>query len=168
MPKPATKTQLLEEIDVEWTALEEFLATLTPDEMTWSDVLGPWSVKDVLAHLTEWEQMFLCWYKAGLKGKITEMPAPGFNWMQLPQLNQHIYEKHREESLGGVLKQFRASHRQMLKTLNALNEEDIFTKKRFAWTKKLALMSYIYPNTSSHYRWARNEMQKGMKRKKRS
>ena len=168
MPRPTTKKQLLDEIERERAALDEFLSTLTAEDMTRPDILGPWSVKDVMAHLLEWEQMFLGWYKAGLKGVVAEKPASGFEWKQLPELNQYIFEKYRDQPLQDVKKRFRASYRQILKTIQGIEEKDIFTPKRFAWTEKLALISYIYPNTSSHYRWARNEMQKGMKRKRRS
>ena len=167
MPKPTSKEQMLEEIDKERNALEEFLLTLTPDEKLQPDALGAWSVKDVMAHLLEWEQMFLGWYKAGLRGKLPEKPAPGFKWNQLPALNQQIYEKYCNQSLHEVQRQFRASYRQIMKTLHGLREEDIFMPKRFAWTEKHALLAFILPNTSSHYRWARTEMQKGMKKKKR-
>lgn len=166
MPRPTTKKQLLEEIEKERAALEEFLSVLTPDDMTKTGALGPWSAKDVIAHLLEWEQMFLGWYKAGLKGKIAEKPAPGFKWNQLPQLNQQIYEKYCDQSLEEVQKGFRTSYRQLMKTLESIEEDDLFKSGHFAWTEKHALVSFIVPNTSSHYRWARTEMQKGMRKKK--
>jgi hypothetical protein len=166
MPKPTTKEQMLAEIEKERNALDEFLSALTPEETVRPGILGPWSAKDVMAHLLEWEQMLLGWYRAGLRGKISEKPAPGFKWNQLPQLNQQIYEKYCDQSLQEVQKQFRASYRQIMKTLRGLVEEDIFIPKRFAWTEKHALLAFILPNTSSHYHWARIEMQKGLKKKK--
>jgi hypothetical protein len=159
---------MLEEIDKERNALEKFLSTLTLDEMVQPNALGPWSVKDVMAHLLEWEQMFLSWHKTGLKGKVLEKPAPGFKWNQLPQLNQQIYEKYCDQSLQDVQKQFRASYRQIMKTLHGIPEEDLFRRGHFAWTEKNALLAYILPNTSSHYRWARTEIQKGMKKTKKT
>ena len=166
MPGPTSKDQLVLEIEKERKALEEFLSTLTSDQILQPGILGSWSVKDVLAHLTEWEQMFLGWYKAGLRGKLPEKPAPGFKWNQLPELNQQIYERYCNQSLQEVQKQFRASYRQVMKTLQGLGEEDLFTPSRFAWTEKHTLLDFILPNTSSHYRWARSEMQKAMKKKK--
>jgi hypothetical protein len=46
-------------------------------------IVGEWSAKDVLAHLTEWEQMVLGWYHAGLAGETPALPAPGFKWSEL-------------------------------------------------------------------------------------
>ena len=166
MSKPTTKEDMIADIERERSALEEFLSTLTPDEMTRPGALGSWSVKDVIAHLVEWEQMFLGWYQAGLKGKVAEKPAPGFKWSQLPQLNQQIYEKYCDKSLADVQKKFRASYRQIMKTIETLGEEDLFKSGRFAWTEKHPLVSFILPNTSSHYHWARAGMSKGMKKKR--
>ncbi len=163
MPRPTSKDQLLSEIQKERGALEEFLATLTPEQMVQANVLGEWSVKDVLAHLIEWEQMVLSWYKAGLRGKVPPIPAEGYNWGQLPALNQHIYEKHRDRALDDVLKQFRASYRQMLKLAQGLSEKDLFTPGRYAWANKNQLAAYITSCTSSHYRWARTGMRKGLR-----
>jgi len=59
MPRPTNKTDLLAAIDQERGALETFLETLTPEQMVATRVVGEWSVKDVLAHLIEWEQMLL-------------------------------------------------------------------------------------------------------------
>jgi hypothetical protein len=166
MPKPTTKEQLLKEIEKERNALEEFLSGLSAEEAIRPGALGPWSAKDVMAHLLEWEQMFLGWHKAGLKGKMPEKPAPGFKWNQLPQLNQQIYEKYSARSLREVQKLFRASYRQMLKMIQGFSEQDLFTPGRFAWTEKHSLLAFITPNTSSHYRWARTEMQKAMKKQR--
>jgi hypothetical protein len=54
--KLATKTDLLTEIRTQRRHLENNLAGLTPAEMCQPGVCGDWSVKDVLAHLTAWEQ----------------------------------------------------------------------------------------------------------------
>lgn len=166
MSKPTTKEQMIVEIERERSALEEFLSTLAPEVMTRPGALGSWSVKDVMAHLVEWEQMFLGWYRAGLRGQVPEKPAPGFKWNQLSQLNQQIYEKYRDRSLQEVQKQFRASYREMMETLAGLSEDDLFQQGRFAWTEKHALIAFVLPNTSSHYHWARTEMRKGMKKKR--
>ena len=59
MPKPTTKNQIVEVAQKERTALEELLATLTPEQMTERDKIGEWAVKDVLSHLIEWEGMVI-------------------------------------------------------------------------------------------------------------
>lgn len=163
MPRPTTKKQLLEAIEIERKALEEFLAELSPAQMTRPGLVGEWSAKDVLAHLIEWEQMVLNWYSAGLKGQVPVTPAEGFNWAQLPQLNQQIYEKHCDRPLADIQREFKSSFKKMLGTIQSLSDEEVFTRGRYAWTKNNTLGAYFISSTSSHYHWARTEMKKGLK-----
>jgi hypothetical protein len=100
----------LSAIDKERNALEMLLEPLTPEQITAPGMVGDWSIKDVLAHIIEWEQMVLMWHVTGLRGEIPELPAPGFKWNQTPVLNHQIYEKHRARPLDIILKQFQASH----------------------------------------------------------
>jgi hypothetical protein len=163
MPKPTTKSQLLMEIQKEWDVLGKFLATLTSEQMTQPGAIGEWSSKDVLAHLAEWQRMCLDWYNAGLRGETPHLPAEGFKWNQMPALNQKIFEKYRDQPLEYVLDFFQTSHRQTLEVVQRLSEEELFQPGYFPWTRKNPLSSYIIPCTSSHYRWARNEMRKSLK-----
>ena len=75
MPKPTTKNQILEAAQTERAALEELLATLTFEQMTQPNVIGEWAIKDVLAHLIEWEQMVVEWYETGVKGEVPAVPS---------------------------------------------------------------------------------------------
>jgi len=163
MPRPTTKIQLLETIAVERKALEQLLAELSPSQMSEPGIVGDWSVKDVLAHLIEWEHMVLSWHAAGLQGKVPVTPAEGFNWAQLPQLNQQIYERYRDSALPDIQKEFKSSFRKMLSAIQALSEEDLFTRGRYAWTRNNTLGTYFISSTSSHYHWARTTMKKGLK-----
>jgi hypothetical protein len=166
MPRPTTKKQLLETVEIEHQALEGLLAGLSPAQMAEPGVVGEWSVKDVLAHLLEWQHMVLGWYAAGLKDKVPAVPAEGISWAQIPLLNQQIYEKHRNRSLADIQKEFQASHKKMLSTIQDLSDEDLFRRGRYAWTKTTTLGSYFVSSTSSHYLWARKNIKKGLKTKK--
>jgi hypothetical protein len=165
MPRPHTKKQLLETIEVEHKALDQLLAGLSPAQMIEPGIVGEWSVKDVLAHLLEWQQMVLRWYSAGLQGKVPAIPAEGMNWAQLPQLNQQIYEKHCHRPLADIQKEFKASHQKCLSTIQGLSEDDLFVRGRYAWTKSSTLGAYFISSTSSHYLWARKNIKKGLKAK---
>lgn len=168
MPRPTSKKDLLAAIEQERGALETYLETLTPAQMTEPDIVGEWSVKDVLAHLVEWEQMCLGWYEAGLRGETPPIPAPGFKWNQTPQLNQQIYEKHRDRPLDKVREHFHASHLEILAIIQELSNAKLFTAGHYTWTKKNTLGAYMVSATSSHYLWARKEIRKGFRAKKKS
>jgi uncharacterized protein (TIGR03083 family) len=163
MPRPVNKAQLLETMQKEHQALDQALAPLTSEQISAVSRATQWSIKDVLAHLTAWEQMCLGWYKAGRRGQTPPLPAKGYNWAQLPALNQHILETHRDSPLDDIRRKYRASYQQMLKTVQALAEEELFTPGRYAWTNKNLLAAYFISATSSHYAWARKEVRKCLK-----
>jgi hypothetical protein len=161
--KRRDKNGVLQSIETERRRLESNLASLSNEEMTEPGVIGDWSVKDILAHLVDWEQRFLGWYQAGLRGEVPETPAPGLTWNDLDELNRRIYEQNRERSLQSVMQEFNRSYNQVLETVNAIPEEDIFPVGRYTWTGKGNLAGYILANTANHYRWAKTGIRKWLR-----
>lgn len=164
MPRPTTKSALMDENRDKYAALEAWLAGLTPEQMVQPGLLGDWSVKDVLAHLHEWHAMLLRWYAAGLRGENPPTPAEGYTWAQLPVLNKRIYETYRDRSLEEVITKFRTSHQELQVLIDSLSEEDLFTPGLYGWMRQNKLSAYFKSCGSSHYHWALTEMRKGLKR----
>ncbi|HEY9074998.1 MAG TPA: ClbS/DfsB family four-helix bundle protein [Anaerolineaceae bacterium] len=163
MAHATTKTELIEACQKEFAALEKLIAPLTPEQLCRAGALGEWSVKDALAHLYEWQQMFFGWYIAGLRGEKPALPAPGYNWGQLPALNQAIYEKYRAAALEWVLAAWRDSHQKTLELAQSLPESDLFAAGRYPWQGNHTLATFINANGARHYRWARTAIRKQIK-----
>jgi nicotinamidase-related amidase len=161
MPKPINRQQLLDEAQKEYEALGKQVAAFTPEEMLRPGVISVWSIKDILAHLLERQRMFMGWYEAGLRGEKPATPAKGYNWSQLPALNQDIYERYKDAKLEAVRNQLEASHKRMLDVAGSLSEEELFTSGRHKWTGVSTLASYVDANTGAHYRWARTGIRRG-------
>ncbi len=164
MPRPTTKDSLLSESEKERSALDAYLSELSAEQMLQSGIVGEWTVKDVLAHLYEWEQMVLRWLAAGQRGEQPHVPAQGYNWGQLPALNEQIRRRHDSLSLDEVLAIYRESHREITETMESIPEETLFTRGLYPWMNKNTLAAYFTSATSSHYRWARKELRKGFRR----
>ncbi len=158
MPKPTTKSQLIEAAQKEYDILEKLIAPLTADQMTCPPAAGEWSIKDVLAHLYEWQQMFFRWYEAGVRGEMPAVPAEGYKWSQLPALNQHIYETYRDLPLEDALRQWRESHARTMALLESLPEADLFQRGKYPWMNQNPLSAYFNANMAAHYHWARGEI----------
>jgi len=139
------------------------LETLSPEQMTRTSSTTKSAIKDVLAHIYEWEQMCIGWYKTGLDGKMPALPAEGYNWAKLPALNQMIHEKHREKGPEEILKLFHESYQAILKMVEGLSEDELFTIGKYAWTNNNALAAYFIGATSSHYVWAKKEIKTCLK-----
>lgn len=153
-----TKEELMEAIRTARTGLEKKFSKLTASQMVWPGSMDDWSVKDILAHLVDWEQRLIEWYQAGLRGEIPETPAPGMTWRDLPKVNQLGYKRHRGRPLEDVLEDFNKSHNDVLKLIEGMSEEEIFIKGSYPWTGNSSLLTWIAANTYKHYNWARRQI----------
>jgi hypothetical protein len=162
MGKRLRQAELLDEIQRERRALDETLALVSARQMTIAGVTrGGWSVKDILAHLVEWQRMNLGWYAAGLRGERPAMPAPGFTLRDLPRLNEMIYRTYHRRSLQAVMRDYRSYHHRVVELIEALPDVDLVTLNRFSWTgPSWTLSDYLRASTAAHYLWARTRIRR--------
>lgn len=111
------------------------------------------NIKDVLAHLHAWHLMLLDWYTVGMSGQKPDMPAKGYTWKTLPDLNREIQKRYAQVSLNDAKGLFRQSFKTVLKIIEIHSEEELFTKKKYDWTGSTSLGAYLISATSSHYDW---------------
>ena len=163
MAKQTSKDQLLKDIYTERRRLEKNLSVLSADDMIQPEVMGTWSVKDILAHLVAWERLFLDWYSTGVHAGTPETTPVGMSQKSIDALNQQIYEKNRWRSLDNILAEFHTSYREIMTLIAAIPEEDMFVHGRFPWTGTLTLADYIAGNTCNHYAWAKSQIRKRVK-----
>jgi hypothetical protein len=161
--KYMSKKIILDRIQTERRRLLQNLNHLSYEQMNRPEVIGEWSVKDIIAHLIDWEQRFIDWYQAGLRGVMPEIPAPGIGWDQLDYLNQRIYEKHRDRLLDDVLQEFIESYNQVLAVIENIPEKEIFKIGVYAWLGENNMVDIILANTANHYQWAKRHIRKWLK-----
>lgn len=166
MPRPTSKTQLLDQTRQGYAALQALIAPLSAEEQTDPNTVGEWSVKDVLAHLLAWQGMVRSWYQQGKVGETPITPAEGYTWQQIPALNQAIYTTYRDQPLASIQQTFAESHQATLDLIESLSDAEMFTPKVYVWTKSTTLGSYLTSATSSHYEWALKEIRRGIKAKR--
>lgn len=162
MGRRLRQKELLEEIEHERELLDQTLALIPKRLMAKPGVTrGGWSVKDILAHLVEWQAMNLGWYAAGLRGEKVAMPAPGFTLRDLPRLNQMIYRKHHRRSLQAVIDDYQVHHERVVELIKSLPDIDLITLGRFSWTgPSWTLSDYLRASTAAHYLWARTRIRR--------
>jgi hypothetical protein len=159
MARPTNKTQLLDKARKEYDKLETYLSNLAPEQIA-AENAPQKSLRDILAHLYEWQSMFFGWYEGGLRGETPAVPATGYNWGQLPALNQVIYEKYKHLSLDETLLMFRASHQKTIKFIEGLSDEELTIPGLYPWMNRNTLLAYLNSTTGSHYVWAVKEAKK--------
>ena len=165
MTRPSNRESLLNESQKFFDRLLELVASIPNDKKVIPGVNGEWTVKDVLAHLCAWHSLIETWYIEGMAGNKPEMPAPGYTWKTTPQLNERIFQDHKNESLDLVFQNLRNSHSKVQGMIEKHSDEDLFTKKRYPWTGSTSMGSYFVSATSSHYQWAIDLIKKWLKSK---
>jgi hypothetical protein len=150
MDKPTSKAGLIDSIKAERKNLENSLKGLSSIDMIKIFASGEWTVQDILAHITAWENKLLGWYQAGLRGEKQVMPdwdKPGV----IDDINLEIYKRNHDRWIKEVRKEFKASYKRILKTIKNIPEDTLFTPGKVDWTGKDTLADWITANTSRHY-----------------
>jgi len=166
MGRRLPKAKLLKAIDEQRAALDATIGHLTKRQLTQAGVTkGGWSIKDILAHLLEWQQMNLDWYAAGIRGEKIHMPLPGYSWRDIPRLNEMIFRKHHRRSIQSVVADFEEHHRKIVNLVSSLSDADLTTLGRYSWMgPSWTLSDYLRANTAAHYLWARQRIRSWLRR----
>ena len=162
MPRPTTKSELLAAIDHERRQLSTLIRALgaSGQQATFAFPHRDRCLRDVLGHLAGWQQLFLSWYRQGMTGQKPDMPATGHTWKTTPALNASIHAACQTQSLPQVRRRFGDRHRSIRQLVVDHTQEELFTRRRFAWTGSTSLGSYVISATSAHYRWAGQLLQR--------
>jgi hypothetical protein len=143
MPKPKTKIQIVEKLDTERRRLEHNISLLTQEQMVQAGVVGDWSVKDVLAHLADWEAHMPVWIEAARTGDPVVEIETGIKWGQYDEFNQRIFQRHRAQSLEEVLKYFRDTHQEFMNMVEAMPDDELHTQGRYGFIGKGAVYNWL-------------------------
>lgn len=119
-----------------------------------SGTCGDWSVKDILAHLWAWHELFLTWYRDGMAGRKPAIPAPGFSFKDTPALNEKIFQENLGLDYAEVTSRLALSHKQVMDLATKHTDAELFTRQHYPWTGTTTLGAYFIGSLSSHYEWA--------------
>ncbi len=156
MPRPKTKTELLELSEANYRKLFSLIQSLRDEKKSAEFPQGTLNrnVSDVLCHLHHWHLMLMDWHQIGLTGQKPEIPAKGYTWKTLPDLNRKIQEQYSSTELDQAMEMLQDSHQRMRELIESYSNDELFEKKRFNWTGSTSLGAYLISSTSSHYDWA--------------
>ncbi|MEM8968063.1 MAG: ClbS/DfsB family four-helix bundle protein [Bacteroidota bacterium] len=165
MPRPKSKPELLELSQKNFDKLNSYVDSFSPEEQQAEFPEGTMNrnIRDVLAHLHHWHLMVLDWYQVGMQGDKPDIPAKGYTWRTVPELNRKIREKYKDIALSEVREKLNQSHTEMQQVIEGHSNEELFEKKRYKWTGSTSLGAYFISATSSHYDWAYKLIRKGKK-----
>ena len=156
MARPRNKSELLHLWKKNGELLISFIESL-PKQVQQADfpegTLNR-NIADVLMHLHHWHLMMMKWYEEGMNGKKPAMPAEGYTWKTVPELNRWIRNRYKDTSLEDAIHAFQTSQEQVGALIRQHTNDELFEKKRYHSTGSTSLGSYLISATSSHYDWA--------------
>jgi DinB superfamily len=130
--------RLLQRLEEAWAAFQESYAGLSDAELMEPGVTGTWSVRDVIAHVTWWEEEALTHLPLILAGgrpprySVTHGGIDAFNAKMTAQ-RQHL-------SLAAVLEQQAAVHHRLLALVEGVPDDQVAGETRFR--RRLRLDTY--------------------------
>src|SRR5262249_40208703 len=100
------KTEILERVRATHHELEEAVSRLTPHLMTTPGVNGDWAAKDVLAHVTWWEQHLL----RRLRNGVDDLYTPGGDPREAThRVNAEVFAANHDRPPDSIRAEFDAS-----------------------------------------------------------
>ena len=97
------KAELLDGLQEEYRQWEALLDQIGLVRMDQPGVAGPWSIKDIVAHLTGWRRRTVARLQAAQRGEPEPLPPWPAHLQTDDEINAWIYESNRERSVREVL-----------------------------------------------------------------
>jgi uncharacterized damage-inducible protein DinB len=125
------------------------IAGLSDEELLTPGVVGEWSVRDVLQHVSLWEAEAV-----KLLVHLQQRRKPtGDRWsgnLDLDSLNARWHAETKERPLAAVRADFDAVRQQTIRRLNDLSDADLANPRLLPWLKGRPAWQYVFEDTAEH------------------
>ncbi|SFS03450.1 hypothetical protein SAMN04487846_1673 [Microbacterium sp. cf046] len=159
-----THAGLLERNDAEFTALIALIDSLAADRLA-EDFAGSGrdrNVRDVIAHLHAWHILLERWYSEGQSGGSPRIPAEGYSWARLDDLNEELRQQWQDTTLAELLPLLKASHESLQAMVALHTDAELDDPGAYAWTRGTALGEFALECGGNHYAWGRDTIATGL------
>lgn len=133
-----TRSELLTALKHSRAEMDSALAGLTEAQMTEPGVVGEWSVKDLLSHLTAWEVQLVTTLGQLQRGQ--RLKSVPWTDEEAEKLNAQWSVDYRDRPLENVLADFHAVRPQTARQVERLTEADLSEPRAFLKGDTLAKM----------------------------
>src|SRR5256714_14534512 len=144
------KQQLLKQLEKAWTTIEESYAGLSDSQLTEPGVMDNWSVKDILAHVTTWEEEALKYLPLILAGG---KPPRYIQSGGIDAFNAQMAEQKRGLTLSDVQRHLDETHRLLIDYLQSVPEEHFTRETRFRHRLRLDTYSHYLMHAKAIREW---------------
>ena len=145
------RPQLLEKVDARWQELLASYAGMSEPELLEPGVTGTWSVKDIIAHVTTWEEEALKHLPAVLAGR--KPPRYSVTHGGITAFNAQMTRRNREFLLSEVLRRRDDTHRRLLEFVQDVPEASFAGDTRFRRRLRLDTYGHYAIHTRAILAW---------------
>ena len=145
------KPQFLAQLEKAWGAFKQSFAGLSDSQLMEPGATGNWSVKDILAHVTTWEQEALKALPVILQGG--RLPRYSDLYGGIDAFNAWMAEQKRDLSLPEILEQLDETHRQLVEIIRNAPDEQFTREMRFRRRLRLDTYSHYPEHTRAIRAW---------------
>jgi len=146
-----TREQVLKRLDDAWLALKRSYAGLADSQLLEPGVTGNWSVKDILAHITTWEEEALKHLPFILEGGTP--PRYSDEYGGIDAFNALMTKQKAGLALSDVLKQQEEIHSRLLDYVRRAPEEQFTRGTRFRRRLRLDTYSHYPKHVNAIQKW---------------
>ena len=145
------RSQLLKRLDEAWQTLNEAYSGLSDSTMTESRVTETWSIKDIIAHVTSWEEESLKHLPLILAGEKT--PRYSVMYGGIDAFNAQTTERNRKLSLSEVFQRRDGTHRRLIDFIRSVPENHFVRETRFRRRLRLDTYNHYSKHTKAIRTW---------------
>jgi len=113
--------------------------------------MGSWTIKDVIAHITWWEEEALTHLPLIMEDK--KLPRYRDKYGGIDAFNDRMVEEKRKLSLKEVLRERDETHRRLLDFLHEVPDEHFVTETRFRKRLRLDTYGHYKIHTAAIHEW---------------
>lgn len=143
--------QVLQRLDDAWTAFEDSYAGLSEDRLLTSGVTGAWSVRDIIAHVTWWEEEALAHLPLVREGG--RPPRYSVKYGGIDAFNALMTEARRGLTLADVLRQHDEVHARLVDYVRLAPDELFARETRFRRRLRLDTFGHYPIHTRAIRAW---------------
>jgi hypothetical protein len=149
----STKEEVLADASTARTKLEVLLEAI-PAVDNLDPIVDGVSVKDFITRRTEWGRMMISWYNEVAAGGNPSVPAEGYAWRQLNELNAAIHRRFVDTPLDEAEAQFKRTNDELFRLIDTCSDVELFEKGTYSFTGTTDLAAYSTSATGGNYRSA--------------
>jgi len=142
---------LLKRLDKAWSDFQETHAGLSEAQLMMPGVTGKWSVRDILAHVTTWEEEALKHLPLVLKGGRS--PRYSLTYGGIDSFNALKTEQKTNLSLAQVLQEMHDVHRRLIAYIESVPLSQFQKETRFRHRLRLDTYSHYPIHAKAIWKW---------------